>query len=441
MPAAHYQGLSIPPHKQWTHEQAISTAPASAQMVLPLTQHGDTELIPCVAVGDNIRMGQIIARPLPSLNSSSLSACLHASVSGSVAAIELRPSAKPASAALSIVLHNDFQDTPALNLQATPAWSTLSSIALCKHLALGGIVGLGGAVFSLASKAAAHTRQAIDQLIINGVECEPFITCDDRLMREQAMSILLGTQILLHATQAQRAVIAIESDKPEAITAIQAALEILDDSHITIRSIVSAYPSGDEAQLIRQVAAKEIPRGQLPAGIGFTVSNVATVYACARWILHGEPLISRVVTVSGNGVTKPGNYATRIGTPMRDLLQHCGAEFTTEQTLVMGGAMMGHALAHADYPIIKASNCLILSTQGELKPVATEHECIRCGDCAHACPVHLLPQQLLVHSRQGNTTALQQLGLQDCIECGNCDYVCPSHIRLSTRFHDAKRIA
>jgi electron transport complex protein RnfC len=437
MPTAQHQGLSLPPNKQLAREQAISIAPVPAQLVLPLTQHGDTELMPCVAVGDRVRMGQIIARP-----GKSLSACLHAPVSGSVIVIEARASAKPCSEiAMSIVLHNDYQDTPDASQQPLSNWSTLPSLAVCEHLALGGIVGLGGAVFPTATKAAAHGQRMIETLIINGVECEPYITCDDRLMREQAMQILLGTQILLQATQAQRALIAIEADKPEALDAMRTAWLDLNEPRITLHSVASAYPSGDEAQLIRQLLDKEIPRGKLPADIGIIVSNVATVHACARWVLHGEPLISRIVTVTGAGVSKPGNYATRIGTPISDLLHHCGAELAPDQTLIMGGAMMGQTLTHAGYPVIKASNCLILAAQNELKPTVIEQPCIRCGECAHACPVQLLPQQLLVHARHGNATALEQLGLHDCIECGSCDYVCPSHIRLASRFHAAKRLA
>ena len=436
MPAEQHYGLALPSRKQLTRDCAISIAPVPDQLTLPLNQHGDELLTPCIAPGESVRMGQIIARPRHEYG-----ACIHAPVSGQVTALTHCFSARPCNVATPcIVLHNDHQDTPAATRTGMPDWSALNSIDLCSHLALGGIVCLGGAVFPVSTKVSAHVRQPIEQLIINGVECEPYITCDDRLMRERAEAIVQGVQILLHAAQAKQATIAVETDKPEALAALRDALQVLNDARITTRSVAHAYPAGDEAQLVRQLCNREIPRGKLPAEIGVIVSNVATVYACQQWIKQGKPLISRIVTVSGQGVSRPGNYETRIGTSMQFLLNHCGAENSSGSVLIMGGAMMGQALTHTDYPIIKASNCLIQAAPSELKPLVPEQPCIRCGECAHACPVHLLPQQLLAHARIRNLTALSELGLSDCIECGSCDYVCPSHIRLASRFHDAKQL-
>ena len=435
MSVIHFQGLEIPPHKQRSSAQPISTIPEPNQFILPLNQHRGSSLIPCVQIGDHVHQGQVIATPKDSLE-----AQLHAPASGTVTAIELRPSSSTiGKEATSIVLANDFQGisvskNPVLN------WQVLDSQALCKHLAKGGIVGLGGAAFSLAKKLASHAQHTITQLIINGVECEPFISCDDRLMRQHAVEILQGIQIMLHATQTSRATIAIESDKPEAIVAIREALHTLNDPRVDLRVIQSTYPSGDEGQLISKLTGIELPSGKLPADIGIIVNNVSTVYACSRWILQGEPLTLRIVTVTGRAITKPGNYLLQVGTPIDHVLQHCGATFTAKQKLILGGAMMGTALPHSNYSITKSTNCLILSDDQELQPPSVEQPCIRCGECAQACPAQLLPQLLLAHSRQGNTAALKQLGLYDCIECGNCDYVCPSHIRLATRFREAKRI-
>jgi electron transport complex protein RnfC len=420
--------------------------PAPDVLVLPLNQHSDGLLTPCVQVGDAVYKGQVIAQPLVTNDSSpiSLGAWLHAPVSGQVIAIEPRDAPHPDKAvSLAIVIRNDRRDTTGPAPTPPSDWSQLQASALCELIAHGGIVGLGGAVFPTATKLAACAPQTIEYLLINGVECEPYITCDDRLMRERAMDVVRGTQILLHAAQAQRCLIAIEADKPEAFAAMQAALSTADDARIELRSIATAYPSGDEGQLITQLTGREIPRGGLPADIGVIVQNVATAYACARWIEHGEPLISRIVTVTGLGINQPANLEVLIGTSIHDVVAVCGdygnQDLESIDTLIMGGAMMGRALAHDLLPIVKATNCLIITPRSALKPALPELPCIRCGECAEACPVYLLPQQLLAFARDNNRTALHELGLADCIECGCCDYVCPSNITLAAGFHAAKQ--
>ncbi len=434
MSVAHYQGLDIPNHKERTRAQPISTIPSPPQFILPLNQHRGSTLIPCVNTGERVHKEQVIASP-----KNPLEANLHSPVSGTIIAIEPRPSAASISnETLSIVLANDFQDS-SVPTMACLNWSALDSHQLCEQLAKGGIVGLGGASFSLARKLAAHPDHNINQLIINGVECEPFITCDDQLMREHAMEIIHGIQIIQLATKATHVTIAIESNKPEAIYAIQEALHSLNNLDIALRIIESTYPSGDEGQLITKVTGLELPSGKLPAEIGVIVSNVSTIYACSRWILHSEPLISRIVTVTGQCISNPGNYLVQIGTPIEHILQHCGATLTSKQKLIIGGAMMGQTLPHSNFPLTKAINCIILSDDRELKTETVEQPCIRCGECAQACPAQLLPQLLLTYSKQGNSDALTELGLYDCIECGNCDYLCPSNIQLATRFRAAKR--
>jgi Na+-translocating ferredoxin:NAD+ oxidoreductase subunit C len=437
MSGAARPGLQIPAHKQTAREAAITSAAVADILVLMLDQHGDGELHPCVQPGEVVAMGQVIAHA-----ASPLGASLHSSVSGLVLAIEMRNTLKrDATQGQAIIVRNDHLDR---RVAAVPTldWQALTPIALCEQLARGGIVGLGGAVFPAATKLAAHQHHAIDYLLINGVECEPYICCDDRLMRERATEILLGVQILLHAAQAAHCKVVIESDKPEALQAMQAALITLDDARIEVQVIPCAYPSGDEGQLIRQVLGREVPRGGLPADIGVIVQNVATAYACAHWLLHGRPLISRIVTVTGAGVAQPANLEVRIGTRMSDLIATCGGHQADSFTpmLIMGGAMMGRSLSDDQLPIVKSSNCLIVGAQSAHTPARIELPCIRCGECAEACPVNLLPQQLLVHARGNNASALNQLGLADCIECGCCDYVCPSNITLAARFHAAKQL-
>jgi H+/Na+-translocating ferredoxin:NAD+ oxidoreductase subunit C len=437
-----HQGLQLPAHKQQTRDVAIISALVPDVLILPLNQHSDAELFPCVEIGTAVLKGQLIAQP-----ASPLSACLHSPVSGRVLAIEPRATPQRSAldqeqvAALSIVIGNDHLDTLDTSHAPIHDWPNLEPLQLCSLLAQGGIAGLGGAVFSTATKLAAHTQRPIDCLLINGVECEPYISCDDRLMRERAGQIVYGAQILLHAAKAEHCIIAVEADKPEAFTAMQAALDGIKDARITISNIATAYPSGDEGQLITQLLGREVPRAALPATIGVIVQNVATAYACARWIGDGEPLISRIVTVTGPGIHQPANLEVRLGTLVSDVLAACGGCNTKAgvDTLIMGGVMMGRALAHDQLPIVKASNCLIVGAQTSLKPPAAEMPCIRCGECAEACPVHLLPQQLLAFTRSNNRSALHDLGLSDCIECGCCDYVCPSNITLAARFHIAKR--
>ena len=452
MSRATHPGLPLPSHKQHSRDVAIVVMPASDELVLPLNQHSDAELIPCVQVGDTVYKGQVIAQPQVANDSSliSLSAWLHAPVSGQVIAIEPRDVPhQRVTVSVSIVIRNDHLDTTDPTATSCTDWSQLEASALCQLITRGGIVGLGGAVFPTAAKLATCLPKTIEYLLINGVECEPYITCDDRLMRERAIHIVHGTQILMHAAQAQRCLIAIEADKPEAFAAMQVALSTVSDARIELRSIATAYPSGDEGQLITQLTAREIPRGGLPADVGVIVQNVATAYACARWIEHGEPLISRIVTVTGAGIKQPANLEVSLGTHIHDVVATCG-DYQNENdasfdvlgdTLVMGGAMMGRALAHDLMPIVKATNCLIVTPRSALKPAMPEMPCIRCGECSEACPVYLLPQQLLAFARNNNRSALIELGLADCIECGCCDYVCPSNITLAQRFRAAKQLA
>jgi Na+-translocating ferredoxin:NAD+ oxidoreductase subunit C len=426
-----HTGLTLDTRKELTRHLAITTATVPEELVLPLNQHGKAALHPCVQVGEPVLMGQIIANSdLP------LQAALHAPVSGHITAIETRPSLQgPAS---SIVIHNDHNDALHLGCRPLAHWQSLEGSRLCEHLAAGGIVGLGGAVFSTALKLSAQHAQRIDTLIINGAECEPYITCDDRLMREQAAEILQGVQILLHAADAARALIAIEADKPEAIATLHDALSALNDARLTVQVIPPGYPGGDEGQLIARLLQREIPGNSLPADMGVIVQNIATAHACAQWVLHGMPLISRVTTLTGHGIAQPGNVRVRIGTRIAELLEQRDCVEPHAALLIAGGAMMGIGIADAACPITKASNCIIVSSRGDFIDRPPEQPCIRCGECMHACPVHLMPQLLLLHARQRNVQALNELGLRDCIECGCCDYVCPSHIVLASRFRAAK---
>jgi Na+-translocating ferredoxin:NAD+ oxidoreductase subunit C len=428
-----HSGLALATHKEITRHLAIETAHVPDELVLPLNQHGKVALQPCVQPGERVLLGQIIARPDQPLH-----AALHAPVSGHIKAIETQPSLQ--GPALCIVISNDHNDTLHPDCQPLPHWSSLDPLQLCHHLALGGIVGLGGAAFSTALKLSTQHMHRIDTLIINGAECEPYITCDDRLMREHAANILRGVQILLHAANATRALIAIEADKPEAIAAVRAALHVINDARVAINVIPSGYPGGDEGQLIARLLRREIPGNGLPADMGVIVQNVATAHACAAWLLHGQPLISRVTTITGHGIAQPANQQVRIGTRITDLLTQCGGATSALSQLVTGGPMMGALVVDASCPVVKATNCIIAASATDFAARPPEQPCIRCGECMHACPVNLMPQLLLVHARQNDAATLHELGVHDCIECGCCDYVCPSHIVLASRFAAAKQV-
>ncbi len=300
----------------------------------------------------------------------------------------------------------------------------------------GGIVGLGGAVFPTAQKLMHAATTPLDLLILNGIECESYISCDDMLMREQADEVLVGAQILMHAIGVERCFVAIESDKPDAIHAIADALTELQDPRITIKQIPTIYPSGAEDQLVQLVSNKEVPSGGLPTDVGCVVQNVGTAAAVNRWIRKGEPLISRVTTVTGDGVNAPMNVFARIGTTAGDIVNFVGGYSDRAHHMVVGGPMMGKAVSTDQVPLVKATNCiLVLSTDEDF---GEEQPCIRCGECAAVCPIQLLPQQLFWYTCADNEKQLRSYGLTDCIECGCCDLVCPSHIPLTADFRMAK---
>ena len=276
----------------------------------------------------------------------------------------------------------------------------------------------------------------LEHLVLNGIECEPYITCDDMLMREQANEVLGGAQILMHALGVEHCFVAVESDKPEAIQALADAMTELQDHRIAIKQIPSIYPSGAEDQTVQLVTNKEVPSGGLPTDVGCVVQNVGTAAAVYRWICKGEPLISRVTTVTGDGIAAPMNVFARIGTTVADIVNFVGGYTEKVHHLVIGGPMMGRSVTTDKVPLVKATNCILVLSDEE--QFGNEQPCIRCGDCASACPVQLQPQQLFWYACADNEEKLRSYGLMDCIECGCCDLVCPSHIPLTADFRMAK---
>ncbi len=381
--------------------------------------------MPIVAVGDLVHMCQPIAKP-----AGQISAWIHAPVSGRVAAIEQQPSPE-VSAHPYIAIENDGRDARFEHDRID--YTALTPLALCEHIAKGGIVGLGGAVFPTATKLLQAGSKP--HLILNGAECEPWISCDDMLMRERAVDVVLGAQVLAYAMNAAECTIAIEDDLTQARAALETAIA---GTNMRLAVVPSIYPAGGERQLIKALTDREVPSGGLPQDISIVCQNVGTAAAVARWVRDGQPLISRIVTVTGSAVREPCNLEARIGTPVASLVADCGGYAQEAAQLIMGGSMMGIALASDTNPVVKGTNCVILAASDDLHPRGAEMPCIRCGNCSVVCPAYLLPQQLHWHAQAGDVSELERLGLMDCIECGCCDYVCPSQIPLVERFREAK---
>lgn len=427
-------GLRLNAHKQRSAEQPLRAASAVESLVLPLDQHAGISAVPLVKPGDLVRRGQPIAQA-----GGDISAWLHAPVSGAVAAIEPRPVPHHLGApSLSIVIANDARSEPFESTAPAPSFEQFSPQQLCERIRRGGIVGLGGAVFPTSAKLINSLAASGLRVLLNGAECEPYISCDDVLMRERARDIVLGARILLHALAAQSCVIAIEDDTPQAAASLRDAIAQAHDERIRLTVVASVYPAGGEKQLITTVFGVEVPFDGLPADIGVVCLNVGTAAAIAQWLRDGQPLMSRIVTVTGDGVREQRNLDVPLGTPISALIRDCGGYTQRMSRLIMGGSMMGAALPHDELPVIKATTCVIAASALDLQPRSTEMPCIRCGNCSQVCPAILLPQQLHWYALARDLAALETYGLMDCIECGCCDYVCPSQIPLVERFRDMK---
>jgi len=425
-------GILLPANKTTSTAGPIHRGFVPSKLVLALRQHRGNAAVPVVAVGERVLKGQAVARA-----GAAPSAAVHAGSSGWVRAIEERPvlGGHGVQPSLCIVIETDGHDerVPAA---AAPTWPT-DVVEQRAAIRAGGIVGLGGAVYPTADKLA--TPVPCKTLIVNGAECEPYISCDDMLMRENAAEIVSGTLLLTDVLAAPRAIIAIERDKPQAMEAIEAAAQAADDTRLKLAEVPTIYPAGGEKQLVELLTGEEVPSGRYPSEFGYVCQNVGTAYAVQRLRAEREPLIARVVTVTGGGVKKPQNIEAPIGTPIAELIAQCGGYNEGVTRLIAGGSMMGYALPDDETPITKATNCIIAALADEVRTDMHEWPCIRCGDCAMVCPSRLLPQDLLVAAVSSDFASLHTLGLQDCIECGCCDVICPSQIMLTERFRVAKR--
>ena len=426
-------GIKLPGHKDMSTQKPISRMPPSDRYIIPLSQQmgADGEIL--VSVGDSVLKGQMLAAP-----HGLVSAAVHTPVSGKVAAIEPHrfphPSGLPGTC---IVIDNDHRDQWVERAPIADDYPNISSHDLRNLIRDAGIVGLGGATFPAAVK---QTEVGIDTLLLNGVECEPYISCDDMLMRERADGIIKGAKIIAHIIRAKKCVIAIEDNKPQAIDAVTDAVNRDGADDIGVQTVPTIYPSGGERQLIKVITGKEVPVNGLPSDIHVLCHNVATAYAIYKAIYEAEPLISRIVTVTGRGVNLPQNLEVDIGTSIHDCIEYCGGYRNDARALIMGGPMMGLTLDTDELPVIKATNCLLVTAGIDISlPESEIHmPCIRCGKCVEVCPANLLPQQLYWFSGKKDYDRALEYNLFDCIECGCCVYVCPSRIPLVQYYRHAK---
>ncbi|WP_447833569.1 electron transport complex subunit RsxC [Aeromonas veronii] len=422
-------GIHPADNKLQSSQSPVVDAGLPPRLIIPLRQHAGPAGDLLVQVGDKVKKGQPLTR-----YAKGRVVPVHASTSGTITEIGNHTVAHPSGLGdLCVILTPDGEDEWG-ERNGKPDYWNLERGELLERIQQAGVAGLGGAVFPTHSKLDGR-GQLTEILIVNGLECEPYITTDDRLMQQYADEIMDGIRVLKHLLKPKLTLIGVEDNKPEAIEQLT---RYATDEDVLVKTVPTKYPSGGAKQTIELLTGRQVPKGGRAVDIGIMVLNVATVFAIKRAIIDGEPLIERIVTLTGDSFKKPGNAWVRLGTPVRWLLQRFELQPEAEQRVIMGGPMMGFTLPHAMVPVVKATNCLLAPTQAELPAPGPEQPCIRCSACADACPATLLPQELYWYSRAKEYDKAEKLNLMDCIECGACAWVCPSEIPLVQYYKIAK---
>ncbi|MGN0324455.1 MAG: electron transport complex subunit RsxC [Oliverpabstia sp.] len=423
--AGYYGGVHPSERKEYSEHIALEKFPEPKTLVISMSQHLGAPANPIVQVGDTVKVGQKIGEA-----AGFISAPVHSSVSGTVVAVEPRMHATRGSEVMAVVIESDGKDTLDESVKPNKDLDSLTPDEIINIVREAGIVGMGGAGFPTCVKL--KPAKPVDTILLNGCECEPLLTADHRVLLEFADDIIYGLKAILKTTGAEKGLIVIEDNKPDAIELMQAKVADLDNIEVVVAK--TKYPQGAEKTLIKRVMGRQVPRGGLPADVGVIVDNISTVKAISDAIQTGMPLIERVATVTGEKIKNPGNYIVKIGTSVKELIDYCGGTTDDDVLIKMGGPMMGFALSDLNVPMMKGSNGIIAIDTDQ----TAEQPCIKCGRCVDVCPMELSPLYFAKYADEENWQGMKDKNVMDCVECRCCEYICSSKIPLVTKIKAGK---
>lgn len=423
-------GVHVPHHKDLTERIPLKRAKEPEMVIIPLQQHIGAPCQPLVKVGDSVKVGQKIGQA-----EAFVSAPVHSSVSGTVK--KIAPMASPTGMIVNcIVIESDGKGELHESVKPKGDLDSLSQKEILEIIKEAGITGMGGAGFPTHVKLSPPPEKKIDTIILNGAECEPYLTADHRLMVERPEKVVLGLKAIMKAVGVDRGFIAVENNKPDAIKALKAIIK--SEANIEVVSLKAKFPQGDEKRIINAVTGREVPSGGLPMDVGVVVDNVGTANAIAEAVEEGKPLFERIATITGKGIKEPQNLIVKIGTPFKDIIEQCGGFNGTPGKIIMGGPMMGLSQYSIDVPVIKGTSGILVLSEEEAKPEPVQ-PCIKCGKCLEVCPVNLQPLYLSKFSLNRRYDRAEEFHVLDCIECGSCSFICPAKRPLVESIRVAKR--